>query len=139
MMSKHSETIESVTLAIRDVMRGEQYFSPELNDRLVDSESDKSSRLSTLADRELEVLRQLSLGRTNKEFSDDLHISLRSVEKEVFDLKQKLNLATTNELLMFATREGLVFPELVGQAAGAMEELIPAATVESSETRYSPT
>lgn len=118
-MSKHSETVESIGLALRHVIRGGQYFSPELAARFAEVDSgEQISRFASLAERELEVLRQLSVGYTNREIAKHLQISLRSVEKEVADLKQKLGLATTNELLMFAAREGLVFPELLGRDTG---------------------
>lgn len=114
MVSKHSESIESVVSAIRHVARGNTYFSPELANRLVELDGGASrSRLTTLAHREIEVLRQLALGKTNREISDSLNISLRSVEKEVADMKQKLALNSTNELLIFAAREELIFPELL--------------------------
>jgi DNA-binding NarL/FixJ family response regulator len=71
-----------------------------------------------LTHREIDVLRQLALGKNNKEIADSLAISLRSVEKEVADLKEKLQLGTINELLIFAANEGLIYPELVLQEAG---------------------
>lgn len=121
-MSKHSESVDSIGLALRHVVRGGQYFSPELASRFVEIDSgEQISRFASLAERELEVLRQLSVGFTNREIANQLKISLRSVEKEVADLKQKLRFNTTNELLMFAAREGLVFPELLGYRAGADE------------------
>ena len=113
MCSKHTETLENMCVAIRHVSRGEKYFSSELAKRLVEPEVDKpQSRLSTLQAREVEVLRKLSSGRTNRQISDELEIGLRSVEKAVSDLKRKLALKTTNELLIFAANEGILHPEL---------------------------
>lgn len=114
MVSKHTESILSIGAAIRYVLKGNSYFSPELARRLVELETNKpQSRLSTLTHREIEVMRQLALGRTNKEIAQSLDISLRSVEKEVADMKEKLALSSINELLIFAANEGVVYPELV--------------------------
>lgn len=114
MVSKHSESILSVGTAIRYVLKGNSYFSPELAKRIVELENHTpQSRLSTLTHREIEVLRQLAHGRTNKEIAEALEISLRSVEKEVADLKEKLAFSSINELLIFAANEGIVYPELV--------------------------
>jgi DNA-binding NarL/FixJ family response regulator len=53
------------------------------------------------------------MGKTNRQIATLLSLSLRSVEKEVADLKAKLGLETINELLMFGTHEGLLHPELL--------------------------
>lgn len=120
MVSKHTESILSLGLAIRYVLKGNSYFSPELARRLVELENGApKSRLSTLTHREIEVLRQLAMGKNNREIADALSLSLRSVEKEVADLKEKLSLGTINELLIFAANEGLIYPELLLQEAGA--------------------
>jgi DNA-binding NarL/FixJ family response regulator len=114
MVSKHSETILNLGLAIRYVLKGNTYYSPELARRLIELESGAPhSRLSTLTHREVDVLRQLACGKINREIADALDISLRSVEKEVADLKEKLELKTINELLIFAANEGIIYPELV--------------------------
>ncbi len=116
MVSKHSETILNLGVAIRYVLKGNSYFSPELARRLLEIQNGvPQSRLSTLTHREIDVLRQLAGGKNNREIAEGMEISLRSVEKEVADLKAKLELRTINELLIFAANEGLIYPELVLQ------------------------
>ena len=116
MVSKHSETILNLGLAIRHVLQGNSNYSPELARRLVELQAGApQSRLSTLSHREIDVLRQLASGKNNREIAASLDISLRSVEKEVADLKEKLQLKTINELLIFAANEGVIYPELVLQ------------------------
>lgn len=114
MVSKHTETIQGLALAIRYVLKGNTYFSPELANRLIELE-DKGpqTRVSTLTPREIEVVQRLATGKNNSEIAADLNVSLRSVEKEISDVKGKLGLGTINELLMFAANEGIVYPELI--------------------------
>lgn len=112
-VSKHSESLRNLAFAIRHVAAGNTYFSPELDKRLVEREDGvPSSRLATLTDREVGVLRELSLGRTQSEIAEALDISERTVNKTVGDLKSKLQVQTINEMLIFAVNEGLVHPEL---------------------------
>lgn len=112
-VSKHTESIQNLGLAIRHVLRGNTYFSPELASRLVElEEGAPRSRASTLTHRELAVLRELAHGKTQAEIAEAIELSERTVNKEVGDIKRKLALETVNELLMFAVNEGLVFPEL---------------------------
>lgn len=119
-VSKHSENMAGIGLAIRHVLRGNTYYSPEVARRFAGHSASgvPQSRRSSLDKREIEVLRLLSLGKTNRDIAAALTISLRSVEKEVADLKVKLGLNTINELLVFAAHEGLIFPELLYQQAG---------------------
>ncbi|MBI1248409.1 response regulator [bacterium] len=112
-VSKHSESLRNLAFAIRHVAAGNMYFSPELDKRLVQLEDGApGSRLATLSDREVGVLRELSLGRTQSEIAEALDISERTVNKTVGDLKIKLEVQTINEMLIFAVNEGLVHPEL---------------------------
>lgn len=113
MASKHTESIQDIGLAIRHVAKGHRYFSRELTGRLVQGDVNAPrSRLSELSEREVEILRSLAFGRTNREIAKDMTMGLRSVEKAIFDIKKKLEIGSTNELLVFAANEGIVYPEL---------------------------
>lgn len=112
-VTKHAEPLESVALAIRHVLRGRTYFSPDLAKRIVDLNAGKPRSLgSMLSERERSVLKGLSLGKTNHDIAKELNLSLRSVEKEVSQLKRKLNQSSTAGLIMYAANEGIAFPEL---------------------------
>lgn len=115
-VSKHSESIRNVALAIRHVAAGNTYFSPELAQRLIELEAGQPmSRIATLTHREILVLRELASGKTQAEIAQALDLSERTVNKEVGDLKDKLSLRSLNELLIFAVNEGLSHPELIHQ------------------------
>ena len=112
-VSKHTESIQNLGLAVRHVLNGKDYFSPELARRLVElREGAPQSRLSTLTHREIEVLRGVAHGKTQLQIAHDLDISERTIQMEVAHLKDKLDVATTSELLHFAVNEGIIFPEL---------------------------
>ena len=114
LVSKHSESIQNLALAIRHVLAGNTYFSPELAKRLVElKEGAPQSRVSTLSHRQLEVLRSIARGMTQPAVAEALDVSERTVHNEVKEIKKKLELGSTNELLIFAVTEGLVFPELL--------------------------
>ncbi|PQO39999.1 response regulator transcription factor [Blastopirellula marina] len=118
-VSKHSESIRNVALAIRHVAAGNNYFSPELAKRLIELESGAPvSRIATMTHREISVLRELASGKTQLEIAEALDLSERTVNKEVGDLKEKLALRSLNELLIYAVNEGLAHPELIHQYGG---------------------
>lgn len=101
-----SEIVQAVTFLST---KGGSYYSPPFAKRLVTVETGaQKSRLAMLSPREMEVCRQLANGKTNREIADALGIGLRSTEKAVFDVKQALDIATTNQLLVFLAKENVV-------------------------------
>ena len=97
---------EELLKAIRTVMRGEVYLSPNLSRRLLGSfvgqKRQTTNNLELLSDRELEILRLLGKGFTTREIATDLGISAKTVESHRGNLRQKLNLDTGAELTRFA-------------------------------------
>lgn len=112
-VSKHTESLKNLGYAIRHVASGKTYFSPELDRRLVErKEGLPASKLATLSDRERNVLRELALGKTQGAIAAELDLSERTVNTVVGTLKEKLELSSLNEMVIFAVNEGLIHPEL---------------------------
>lgn len=95
--------------AIRRAAEGQTYLQPEVGAAIVLG-SDKE-RPGGLSEREIEVLRLLALGHTNAEISEQLHLSVRTVEGHRARLQEKLGLTRRAELVRYALREGLLEPE----------------------------
>ena len=108
-----SEPEDSVLEAIRRVSAGIAYFSPEVKARIVvDSQgarlaSQARSRVSTLTEREMEVLRYLARGMAKKEIARIMHISVNTVNRHTTSLMSKLDIHDRVELARYAIREGL--------------------------------
>jgi len=64
--------------------------------------------LSSLSNREIEVLRRLASGLTNREIADDFAISVKTVDAYRQRLLKKLNLRNNAELTRFAIQNRLV-------------------------------
>ncbi|HET9677851.1 MAG TPA: LuxR C-terminal-related transcriptional regulator, partial [Solirubrobacterales bacterium] len=67
--------------------------------------------LESLGERELELLRLLALGHTNREIGEKLFLSVRAVEVNRAKLLEKLGLETRPELVRFAIANGVVTTE----------------------------
>ena len=108
-----SEPEDSVLEAIRKVSAGIAYFSPEVKARIVvDSQGARlascaRSRVSTLTEREMEVLRYLARGMAKKEIARTMHISVNTVNRHTTSLMSKLEIHDRVELARYAIREGL--------------------------------
>ena len=66
------------------------------------------SALDTLSTRELQVLRRLALGHTNREIASTYNISIKTVDTYRFRLLKKLNLRNNADLSRFAIQNGLI-------------------------------
>lgn len=104
---------EQLVNAIRKVHSGSRYLSAEATDLLalrVARGSQGQSILDSLSTRELQVLRRLAMGHTNREIASEYGISIKTVDTYRFRLLKKLNLRNNAELSRFAIQNRLVEP-----------------------------
>jgi non-specific serine/threonine protein kinase len=66
-----------------------------------------ASRPASLTDRELEVLRLIATGRSNKEIAAQLSISIRTVERHINNLYRKIDAQNKADATAFAIRHNL--------------------------------
>jgi len=101
--------------AVRVVAAGGQYLSPELAEaatRLRDKDAHASEDpYSRLSPREIQVLRLIALGRSNKEIASVLGLSTNTVAVHRSNLMHTLGVHKAAELVLIAVRKGLVQPE----------------------------
>jgi len=96
--------------AIRMVARGELYVHPEMTRALLTEtlpEIQKSPEV-TLTARELDVLKLIVHGYTNRQVADELKLSVRTVETHRANLMTKLNTKSRIDLVHYATDHGLL-------------------------------
>lgn len=104
---------EQLVAAIRKVYSGGRYLSESAVEmlalRLAKGVSGKSP-LDSLSTRELQVLRQLALGQTNREIADTYNIGIKTVDTYRLRLLKKLSLRNNAELSRFAIQNRLIEP-----------------------------
>ena len=61
----------------------------------------------SLTDREIEILRQVALGKTNQEIADELVVSERTVRTHITNILAKLRLSNRTQAALYALREGI--------------------------------
>jgi DNA-binding NarL/FixJ family response regulator len=99
--------------AIQTVFRGSNYFSPEVENRLVLGEdgvrltSKGATRTAALTQREREILGYIAVGMSKKKVAALVEVSVRTVDAHVRNIMGKLDLHDRVELARFAVREGL--------------------------------
>lgn len=104
---------EQLVEAIRKVHSGGRYLTEEVSETLalrVARGMDGKSLLDTLSTRELQVLRRLAKGHTNREIANAYNISIKTVDTYRSRLLKKLNLRNNAELSRFAIQNRLIAP-----------------------------
>lgn len=108
-LTKSSVSDEMLT-AVRKVLSGGKYVSAALVEKLAFALGGPLEQLphETLSPRELEVLRQVALGKTIKEIATGLALSEKTVATYRSRVSEKLNLSTNVELARYALQHHLV-------------------------------
>jgi DNA-binding NarL/FixJ family response regulator len=101
-LSKSVE-IKEILQAIRSIADGTPYFSAGLAERLAARQADE-----TLTPRELEVLRGIVSGRSNKEIMDDLGVSKSTIKFHVARIFAKLHVLDRAQAITTAVKRGII-------------------------------
>ena len=103
-----SRPARTILKALRQVHKGELYFSKEFMDSVMRNSANgyaaQKSDIELLSDRELEVFRGIGQGLTSKEVAHGLHLSASTVDTYRERLKVKLGTKRSAELVYRATR-----------------------------------
>jgi DNA-binding NarL/FixJ family response regulator len=108
-------SVEEVADAIRAVAQGQSLISPSMASKLLNEFNALAKRAEErdhylaprLTSRELDVLRQVARGMSNREIADTLFISENTVKNHVRNILEKLHLHSRMEAVMYAMRERL--------------------------------
>ncbi|MBU2641950.1 MAG: response regulator transcription factor [Thiobacillus sp.] len=107
-------THDELQIAIRSVLKGKTYLSPDISDRVIHSylggggKADVGTGRDELTHREREVLKLVAEGHPNKHIADYLCLSIKTVEKHRSNLMKKLDLHNASMLTSYAIEKGLV-------------------------------
>lgn len=98
----------TVIKAIRHVLAGGIYVSEEVAARILQNATGRSkahsSPVEQLSDREFEVFQLLGAGKNSAEIAEVLHLSAKTVDVHRANMRAKLGLRSSTELISFAAR-----------------------------------
>ena len=95
--------------AVRRAAVGDTYLNPRLGARV--AAEPPPGPPDGLSEREVDVLRMISLGYTNAEIAAQLYLSVRTVETHRAHIQQKLRLGSRAELVHYALDHKLIQAE----------------------------
>lgn len=105
---------DELVAALRSVVGGKRYLSPEVSTQLVDSylnggqPAARTAPWDKLTARERSILKLVAEGRTNRATAEFLSVSPKTVEKHRANLMRKLGLRNVSELTLVALESGLI-------------------------------
>lgn len=102
---------EELARAIRAAQRGEAVLHSEVAAKLMQEFSaprPADDPVEQLTDREMDVLRLIAKGKSNKEIADALIISEKTVKTHVSNILSKLHLADRTQAAIYALRQRIV-------------------------------
>ncbi|MBI1387204.1 MAG: response regulator [bacterium] len=108
-----NSAFRELAAAVREVMAGGVFLSSEIAGSADDylKAAGPQPEDGQLSSREREVLQLFAENKTMKEIADLLNISLKTVEAHRRNIRFKLGVDSTVELIKYAIREGLTTPD----------------------------
>ncbi|MBT3382650.1 MAG: response regulator transcription factor [Prolixibacteraceae bacterium] len=105
-------TYRQLTDAIKSVYAGKKYLSEDITELVISGYLDPSKSVqdsyAELSEREKEIFILLAEGKSTREISDKLFISVKTVGTHKQNLLEKLSLKTTADIVKYAIKKGLI-------------------------------
>jgi two-component system invasion response regulator UvrY len=101
---------EELVLAVRTVMQGRKYVTPEVAQMLVESLSKPVLEVphAALSEREMQTLLKIASGKRLSDIAEELLLSPKTVSVYRTRVLEKLKLANNAELTVYAIRNNLI-------------------------------
>lgn len=107
---KDSESAE-LKKAIYAINDGENYIQPSLipslNSKMIEKNEDEI-KIESLTKRELQVLKELAIGKFNRDIAKEMEISERTVKNHISSIFKKLDVTDRTQAAVFAIKNDLI-------------------------------
>ena len=107
---KDSESAE-LKKAICAINDGENYIQPSLipslNSKMIEKNEDEI-KIKSLTKRELQVLKELAIGKFNRDIAKEMEISERTVKNHISSIFKKLDVTDRTQAAVFAIKNDLI-------------------------------
>jgi DNA-binding NarL/FixJ family response regulator len=113
-----SDLSDCLPKAVKAVAEGKRFLTPHVSEIVLDgflntrTQPQQAQRADArTTPRELEIIRLLAQGRSNKEVAADLGIAVRTVETHRAKIMLKLGIHSLADLIHYAIRQGILAPK----------------------------
>jgi DNA-binding NarL/FixJ family response regulator len=107
--------LEELIDCIETVYEGKMFLSQDITGIVVDGfvsniRDNPAAQENTISAREREVLQLLAEGKSNKDISDALNLSIKTVETHRANIMRKLGFRNITDLVLYAVRNHIIEP-----------------------------
>jgi DNA-binding NarL/FixJ family response regulator len=105
-------TYRQLIEAIKSVVEGKKYLSDDITEMVIQGYLDPADEVAgnqaELSERELEILKLYAEGKSTREISEKLFISVKTVGTHKQHIYEKLGLKSNADMVKYAIKEGLI-------------------------------
>ncbi len=105
-------TYRQLTDAVQSVFSGKKILSDDITDLVIKGYLEPTETVddgfSELSEREVEILQLFAEGKSTREISDKLFISVKTVGTHKQHILEKLNLKTSADIIKYALKKGMI-------------------------------
>lgn len=105
-------TYRQLTEAVKSVFSGKKILSDDITDLVIKGYLEPSDTemngFSDLSEREVEILQLFAEGKSTREISEKLFISVKTVGTHKQHILEKLDLKTNADIIKFALKKGMI-------------------------------
>ena len=102
---------DALAASIRNLLAGQKQLHQEATNRIIANISGDRSKtarmIETLTKREMEVLKEVAKGKSNREIASSLFITEKTVKTHITHIFSKLDLSDRTQAALFAVKNGL--------------------------------
>ncbi len=98
---------EDIVRAIKKAREGESTLEGKVGQVMLANSRKKTAKHETLTEREMEVLKEIGKGKTNKEIAETLFIGVKTVKTHVSNVLSKLELEDRTKVAVYANKHHL--------------------------------
>ncbi|CAM4172042.1 response regulator [Lacicoccus alkaliphilus] len=98
---------EELVSSIKDVIQGEKVIHPNIL-KVMDNAGNLPHERNALSAREVEVLKEIVKGKSNKEIGEALYVSEKTVKTHVSHILNKLEVSDRTQAVIYAIKYNLV-------------------------------
>lgn len=99
---------EDIVRAIRKAKEGESILEGKVSQVVLRNSRKKAAKHDSLTEREMEILKEIGKGKTNKEISESLYIGIKTVKTHVSNILSKLEVEDRTKAAVYANQHKLI-------------------------------
>jgi two-component system nitrate/nitrite response regulator NarL len=103
---------DELVRGIKAVLNGEAFFSPTISgivlQLLREQQPEPETSQPHLTAREMQIVKLVAAGKTNKEIAAELNVNVRTIETQRYQLMRRIHVRNAAELTRYALEHGLL-------------------------------